>query len=92
MSNHIPLPPSTPAFICGNCGAVSLSAGNICNPQGRGKKSDWCGTESLGKPHFCANNKHNLRFRCKNCGQVSVNPELLCNPEEMKENSCEAAG
>jgi len=83
--DHIPVPKDTPAFICAECGAVSLSASSICKPQGRGRKADWCGTKSLHKPDFCHENKHNLRFRCEDCGQVSVNPELLCKPEEISQ-------
>ena len=81
--NHIPLPKHTPAFICADCGAVSLDPGSICNPQGKGTKADWCGSSSAGTPKFCQNSKNNTRFTCANCGQVAVNPGLLCQPEQM---------
>lgn len=84
--DHLPVPKNTPAFLCADCGAASLSASNICKPQGRGTKADWCGSKSLRKPTFCKKNKHNLRFHCKDCGQVAVNPELLCNPEEIEQD------
>lgn len=37
---HVPLPKDTPAYFCGNCGAVSLDPKNICNPQGKLRKMD----------------------------------------------------
>ncbi len=81
---HIPLPKNTRAFFCGECGAVALDENNICKPQGRGTKADWCGTGSGRIPESCHNKVHTLRFKCKNCGQVAVNPELLCDPEKMQ--------
>jgi len=80
---HVPLPKSTPAFICANCGAVSLDQDGICNPQGRGKKMDWCGSKSGAAPTYCQNAKHTERYQCRNCGQVAVNPGLLCDPEKI---------
>ena len=47
IRKHVPLPKETPAFFCGNCGVVSLSSSNICNPQGKLKKVDWCGSKDL---------------------------------------------
>jgi len=35
MIKHISLPKETKAFICANCGAVSLSPNDICKVQGR---------------------------------------------------------
>ena len=78
---HIPAHKSTPAFICANCGAVSLSHAGICKLQGKGTRADWCGSESGNAPKFCQNKVHTLRYKCKNCGQVAVNSELLCEPE-----------
>ena len=83
FKSHVPLPKNTRAFICANCGAVSLNAESICKIQGMGTKADWCGTPSATSPQQCHNRVHNLRFKCKNCGEVAVNPELLCEPEEM---------
>jgi len=80
---HIPLPKNTPAFICANCGAVSLDAHGICKPQGRGTKADWCGTASLAPPSFCHNRVNNTRYACAKCKQVSVNPGLLCEPDQI---------
>ena len=80
---HIPLPKDTKAFVCANCGAVSLSPDGICELQGQTTKADWCGTKSHFTPSLCHNKKHNLRFKCNKCGRVAVNPELLCEPEEM---------
>ena len=51
---HIPLPKETKAFICANCGAVSLSPNDICKFQGKGMKADWCGTTNLKPPSFDA--------------------------------------
>jgi predicted RNA-binding Zn-ribbon protein involved in translation (DUF1610 family) len=81
---HVPLPKETKAFICANCGAVSLDQHGICKVQGMGRKADWCGTKYVDRADFCHNRVHNLRFRCKNCGQLSVNPELLCEPEQLE--------
>jgi predicted RNA-binding Zn-ribbon protein involved in translation (DUF1610 family) len=78
---HLPAHKSTPAFICANCGAVSLSHDGICKMQGKGTRADWCGSESGNAPKFCQNKVHTLRYKCKNCGQVAVNSELLCEPE-----------
>ncbi len=83
-SKHVPLPKETPAFICANCGAVSLDREGICKVQGKGKKADWCGTRDPRPPKACHNRKHNHRWICDNCGKVSVNRELLCEPREMK--------
>ena len=60
--SNFPLPPNTPAIICANCGAVSLYASGVCNPQGKGMKSDWCGTESVDNRNlsFCNNDVYNL--------------------------------
>jgi predicted RNA-binding Zn-ribbon protein involved in translation (DUF1610 family) len=82
---HVPLPKETKAFICANCGAVSLDPNGICEVQGQGTRADWCGSKSPVPPSFCHNRKNNLRFACNNCGQVAVNPELLCDPERMPE-------
>ena len=82
---HIPLPKETGAFICANCGAVSLSPNDICKFQGKGMKADWCGTTSLKPPSFCHNKVHNIRYKCNKCGQVAVHPELLCEPEKIPE-------
>lgn len=84
-STHIPLPKNTPAFFCANCGAVALDSANVCQPQGKGTKADWCGIKHPGSPSFCHNKVNNERYTCKNCGQVSVNPGLLCEPEKMPE-------
>lgn len=81
--NHIILPKNTKAFICANCGAVSLDPNEICVVQGQGVKSDWCGTKSISPPDFCHNRKNNNRYKCAKCGQVAVNPGLLCEPEKM---------
>ena len=83
--SNFPLPPNTPAIICANCGAVSLYASGVCNPQGKGTKADWCGTESIDhrKLSFCTNDVNNERYQCRKCGQISVTPELLCEPEKM---------
>jgi len=80
---HVPVPKETPAFFCAKCGAVALDANNICKVQGKGKKSDWCGTKGVKPPAFCHNKAHNERWQCQNCGQISVNPELLCEPEKL---------
>jgi predicted RNA-binding Zn-ribbon protein involved in translation (DUF1610 family) len=81
---HMVLPKDTKAFICANCGAVSLDPNEICNVQGQGVKSDWCGTKSMNPPSFCRNRKNNNRYKCAKCGQVAVNPGLLCEPEKMQ--------
>ncbi len=80
---HIPLPNDTPAFICANCGAVALDQNSICKPQGRGKKADWCGSQSGQSPSFCRNKVNNVRYQCKNCGQVAINSEILCDPQRL---------
>lgn len=84
ITQHVPLPKDTPAYFCGNCGAVSLDAHNICRPQGKGKKIDWCGSASEKPRHHCFNHVHNDRCICKKCGQVSVNSQLLCEPVQME--------
>ncbi len=83
IKQHVPLPKTTKAFICANCGAVSLDYNGICRPQGRGTKADWCGIKQV-TPQFCHNRVNNIRYRCCNCDQVSINPELLCDPEQME--------
>ena len=80
---HLPLPKNTPAFFCANCGAVALDSRNICRPQGRGTKADWCGSESAKTPSFCQNKVNTTRYTCKKCGQTAINPGLLCEPEKM---------
>jgi len=80
---HIVLPKDTKAFICANCGAVSLDPNEICKIQGLGSKADWCGSKSLKSPSFCRNRKNNNRYSCGKCGQVAINPGLLCEPEKM---------
>ncbi len=82
-TKHFPLPQDTQAFMCANCGAVSLFASNLCKPQGRGTRADWCGIKHQGSPEFCHNRVNNLRYQCKKCGQVAVSPELLCEPEKL---------
>ena len=83
INKHVPLPKETPAFFCGNCGVVSLYAGNICNPQGKLKKVDWCGSKDLPKAKLCKNRVNNDRYRCTNCGKAAINSALLCEPEKM---------
>jgi hypothetical protein len=84
IRKHVPLPKETPAFFCGNCGVVSLYAGNICNPGGKLKKVDWCGSRDLPQAKLCRNRVNNDRYRCKNCGKAAINPALLCEPEKME--------
>jgi predicted RNA-binding Zn-ribbon protein involved in translation (DUF1610 family) len=81
---HIPVPKETPAYFCANCGAVALSADNVCKVMGVGKKADWCGTKGIKPPSFCHKKVHNDRWQCKNCGKIAVNPELLCEPEKLE--------
>ncbi|MDD3618412.1 MAG: hypothetical protein RBR09_12305 [Desulfobulbaceae bacterium] len=83
IKRHIPLPLETPAWFCGNCGAVSLDAKNICNPAGRLKKGDWCGSRDLPPPRFCRNRVNNDRYSCRKCGKAAINKALLCEPEKM---------
>jgi predicted RNA-binding Zn-ribbon protein involved in translation (DUF1610 family) len=80
---HVPLPKDTPAFFCGNCGAVALDPKNICRPVGKGKKADWCGSRGVQPPSYCQNRVNVNRWQCRNCGKVSVNPELLCEPGKL---------
>ena len=80
---HVPLPKDTKAFICANCGAVALDANSLCNVQGKGKKIDWCGSETVKLPVYCHNKVNNDRWQCRNCGQTSVNKDLLCDPEKL---------
>jgi predicted RNA-binding Zn-ribbon protein involved in translation (DUF1610 family) len=84
IKKHVPMPKETPAFYCGNCGVVSLSSSNICNPKGMLKKVDWCGSKDLPKAKLCQNSVNNERHRCKNCGKAAINSALLCEPEEME--------
>jgi predicted RNA-binding Zn-ribbon protein involved in translation (DUF1610 family) len=81
---HIPVPKDTKAYICANCGAVSLDANNICKVQGMGKKADWCGVKGSKPPKNCHTKEHTERWQCRNCGQTSVNPALLCEPEKLE--------
>ena len=83
INKHVPMPKDTKAFFCGNCGAVSLDANNICNPQGKLRKQDWCGSKDLPPAKFCQNMVNNERYKCNNCGKASVNSALLCEPEKM---------
>jgi hypothetical protein len=83
IKNHVPLPKNTPAVICAGCGAVALDPNNICRPQGRGTKADWCGTRSAATPASCHKRVNTTRYACANCRQVAINPELLCAPEKM---------
>lgn len=64
-------------------GAVGLSPDSVCEIQGRLKRGDWCGTESLEPASFCKSGAHNIRYKCQNCGRVAINPGLLCEPEQM---------
>jgi len=77
IRKHVPLPKNTPAFICANCGAVSLDRKGICRPELKGTKADWCGTTYAKPAHQCFNSINTVRYQCIKCGQVSVNRELL---------------
>ncbi len=83
IKKHVPLPKETPAYFCGNCNAVSLDPNNICNPKGRLKKVDWCGSKDLPPPKQCRNRVNTDRFFCSNCGKAAINNVLLCEPEKM---------
>jgi predicted RNA-binding Zn-ribbon protein involved in translation (DUF1610 family) len=83
IESHVPLPASTRAFVCADCGAVSLDADGICRVQGMATRGDWCGTPSLAPAHHCRNHVHNVRYRCHKCGRAAVNPGLLCEPVKM---------
>ena len=85
IEGHIPLPRETHAFVCANCGAVSLRQDGICEVQGRMTRADWCGTKSLEPAKGCQNRVHNLRYACGKCGRVAVDAGLLCEPEQMPE-------
>jgi predicted RNA-binding Zn-ribbon protein involved in translation (DUF1610 family) len=78
---HITLPSDTKAFICANCGAVSLDPNSICKIQGQGVKADWCGTKAIKEPAFCHNRKNTLRYHCTKCGKTAIHSGLLCEPE-----------
>jgi predicted RNA-binding Zn-ribbon protein involved in translation (DUF1610 family) len=84
ITKHVPLPKETPAFFCGDCGVVSLYAANICNPQGKLKKVDWCGSKDLPLARSCRNRVNNDRYRCRSCGKAAINAVLLCEPEKMQ--------
>jgi hypothetical protein len=62
---------------------VSLYAGNICNPQGKLKKVDWCGSKDLPQAKPCKNRVNNDRYSCSNCGKAAINSALLCEPKKM---------
>jgi len=85
IESHVPLPRETHAFMCANCGAVSLRPEGICKVQGRLTRGDWCGTKSLEPARGCQSKFHNLRFKCGKCGRVAVDAGLLCEPEKMPE-------
>jgi predicted RNA-binding Zn-ribbon protein involved in translation (DUF1610 family) len=87
IQNHVPLPPDIHAFMCARCGVVALSLNNVCEIQGRLKRGDWCGTESLDPASFCKSKVHNTRYKCQKCGRIAINPGLLCEPEQMPEPS-----
>ena len=84
FDEHTPMPKDTAAFYCGTCGTVSLDQNNICNPGGKLKKGDWCGSKDLPPPQNCHNKVHTQRYSCENCGKSSMNPALLCEPKEMQ--------
>jgi predicted RNA-binding Zn-ribbon protein involved in translation (DUF1610 family) len=84
-ASHVALPKETRAFLCAECGAVSLDPQKICKVQGQGTKADWCGVPDNNPPRQCRNRVHNLRWSCANCNKVSVNAELLCEPRKMPE-------
>jgi len=83
MDNNLCLPKNTKAFICADCGAVSLDPDKLCNIQGQGRKADWCGIPHLNSIKTCKENKKHLRYQCKNCKQVSTDPKLLCHPVKI---------
>ena len=83
IKKHVPLPAETPAFYCGNCGAVALDAANVCNPQGRLQRKDWCGSEDRLPAAFCKNRVNNERYQCRKCGKTAINMALLCEPEKL---------
>ena len=83
IKKHVPLPKETPAFFCGNCGAVSLDQSNICNPKGRITKKDWCGSEDLPPAKPCQKRVNNDRYKCQKCRKAAINSALLCEPEKM---------
>ena len=81
---HDSLPKDTTVFICADCGAAALDAGDICKVMGKGKKADWCGSKERKPLRFCQNKVNVIRWQCRKCGQVSVNQELLCKPERLE--------
>lgn len=83
IKKHVPMPPETPAYFCGNCGAVALDRNNICNPKGVIRKQDWCGSKDLPPAKFCQNRVNNDRYQCNKCGKTAINSALLCEPEKM---------
>jgi len=85
QNNRVPMPLNTNAYKCALCGAVSLNEDAICQVQGRVKKGDWCGSESIEMPLVCTKLKHNIRYKCKKCGRVAINADLLCEPEKIPE-------
>ncbi len=81
--NNTPMPPETHAYICAECGVVSLDPENICKVQGAGTKADWCGVKGTMPPKYCHNRTHVERYQCRNCGQTAINSRLLCEPEKL---------
>jgi len=80
---HATVPKDTTAYFCSTCGAVSLDANNICKPESKGTKSDWCGIKGSKPPAYCHNRVNNDRWQCQKCGLTAVNPELLCKPDRL---------
>ncbi len=83
FKNHVPLPRTTPAFECANCGAVALDPNCVCKVMGKVTRSDWCGTKSIASPKQCQKNVNTTRYVCENCGRVAINPDLLCKPKQL---------
>ena len=50
--NHIPVPKSTPAYFCANCGAVALSADNVVRLWGLERKRTGAEQRELNRHHF----------------------------------------
>jgi len=69
-------------YECKTCGVVSKQEQQLCSPEKRYVRDEYCGvSESHSK--ICDSVKEHLPFVCGNCGRPAEQAELLCKPEVL---------
>ncbi|WP_305043260.1 hypothetical protein [Geoalkalibacter sp.] len=64
---------------CGQCGVVSEIREQLCHPEERHDKHEYCGS-APERDNLCEPMREHLGYVCGSCGRPAEQPELVCKP------------